>query len=77
MRERPGGARPQFFALEFTANLLAQPGLPGRLLRYDTETAVVQQDGLVTPVAMALDGRTGEIFITELGTGRVVRVDVR
>jgi len=77
VRERGEGQRPQIWVLEFTANLLAQPSLPGRLVQYDTETPVDLQPGLVTPVGMVMDPRTGEIFVTELGTGRIVKVTAR
>lgn len=77
VRERAGGGRPQFWVLEFSGNMLAQPPLAGRLLQYDGETAVPLEAGLVTPVGMAMDPATGEIYVSELATGRVVKVAAR
>ncbi|MBI4904967.1 MAG: ScyD/ScyE family protein [Acidobacteria bacterium] len=63
-RPRPGG-RPQFFVLEFSANQSANPAPPGRLLRFDTaETQVAGT--FITPVSMAFDEATSELFILEL-----------
>jgi hypothetical protein len=77
VRERGEGQRPQIWVLEFTGNLLAQPPLPGRLVQYDSEAPMNLQPGLVTPVSMVMDSRTGEIFVTELGTGRIVKVSAK
>ena len=74
VRESATGGRAQFWVLEFTANLLAQPPLPGQLIQYDTETPRVLQAGLIGPVSMVMDPRTGEIFVSELGTGRILKV---
>ena len=64
-----------FLTLEFSADQLV-PGLPGRL-RYFTSPAAapsVVADCLVTPTSMARDARTGKIYITEISTGRVIKV---
>lgn len=77
VREQPNSDRPQFFVLEFSGNLLAQPPLPGRLLQYTTQQAEELQPGLVNPVSMVMDRISGEIYISELATGRIVKVTPR
>jgi hypothetical protein len=59
------GDRPQFFVLEFSANQSANPAPPGRLLRFDTAEAQVAGT-FITPVSMAFDESTSELFILEL-----------
>ena len=46
---RSHGERPQFFVLEFSANMTASPAAPGRLIEYDTENGGSASDGLITP----------------------------
>jgi len=74
VRERADSDRAQFWVLEFSGNMLAQPPLPGRLVQYTTQTPEELQPGLVTPVSMVMDPDSGEIYISELGTGRIVKV---
>ncbi len=66
----------QFFVLEFSTNQLARA--PGRLRRFDSPAgpSVVIADNLITPTNMAYDLETGDIFVTEFGPGRIVRVDL-
>ncbi len=68
--------RDQFYVLEFSTNLLARA--PGRLLRFDAlngpPTVVV--NNLITPTSMAPDFATGAIFVTEIFTGRIIRVGI-
>jgi hypothetical protein len=59
------GARPQFFVLEFSTNQSANPAPPGRLLRFDTPEPQVAGT-FITPVSMAFDEATSELFILEL-----------
>jgi hypothetical protein len=70
-RDRPG--RPQFFTAEFSLALAATPPLPGRLQRYDTADSIVVSSQLITPSSLAIDPDNGDVFITELGTGRILR----
>jgi hypothetical protein len=51
---------------------------PGRLLRFATPTSTpeVLVDTLVTPTSMDLDAETGELFITEIRTGRIMKVSL-
>jgi hypothetical protein len=58
-------SRPQFFVLEFSVNQSANPAPPGRLLRFDTTDAQVAGT-FITPVSMAFDEATSELFILEL-----------
>ena len=71
-----GGETDGFFVLEFSRDLLA--GLPGRVLWFDSPTAtpVTFADGLVTPVNMAIDPRTGDLLISQLALGRVVALPI-
>jgi hypothetical protein len=72
-----GGEGDGFFVLEFSRDLLA--GLPGRVLFYDSPAAapVTFAEGLVTPVNMALDPKTGDLLISQLALGRVVALPTR
>ncbi len=66
----------QFYVLEFSANQLAQA--PGRLLRFDSPQGppTVVANTLVTPTSMAPDFATGAMFVTEIFTGRIIRVGI-
>lgn len=68
------GASGVFHVLEYSQNFLA--GGTGRLLRVDTTrgTRLTMADGLRTPTSLATDTRTGDLFVTELAGGRVLRV---
>lgn len=75
-----GGAS-SFYVLEFSANMLAQPTTaPGRLKIFVpgsaglTSTTLVSD--LISPTSMARDPETGDLFITEIFTGRIIRYDV-
>ena len=72
-----GGETDGFFVLEFSRDLLA--GLPGRVLWFDSPAAapVTFADGLVTPVNMAIDPRTGDLLVSQLALGRVVALPIR
>jgi hypothetical protein len=65
------GPRPQFFTLEFSLNMTAQPPAPGRLTRFDTTEAIGMSDTLVTPVSMAIDSATNSLFVLQL-IGQIV-----
>lgn len=70
------GSNPdQFFVLEFSTNMLA--GAPGRLLAFNTPAGppVVITSPLVSPTSITRDRRTGDLFITQIFPGLVVRVD--
>jgi hypothetical protein len=72
-----GGETDGFFVLEFSRDLLS--GQPGRVLWYDSPmaTPVTFADGLITPVNMAIDPKTGDLLISQLALGRVVALRVR
>jgi hypothetical protein len=63
-----------FLTLEFSADMLGP--LPGRLRYFSSPTATpsVVADCLITPTSMARDGRTGKVYVTEISTGRVMKV---
>lgn len=71
---KTAGNRGQFFVLEFSADMLANA--PGRLLRFDSPSAppVVIANDLITPTSLARDQASGDLFVAEIFTGRVIRV---
>ena len=71
---RGRGRTSEFLTLELSADM--QAGEPGRLRRYASAEAapVVVADCLNMPTSMARDERTGDVFITELFTGQIIRV---
>ncbi len=73
VKTRTGGD--QFYVLEHSTNPLAQPRGPGRLTRFDSPTGppVVIANNLAGPVGMARDPKTGDIFVTEIGAGRITQ----
>ena len=68
------GGQVQFYTLEFSTNFLANA--PGQLRFFSSATAsgVVVAGGLISPTSMARDEATGAIYITEIFTGRVLKV---
>ena len=64
----------QSYVLEYSRSFLTDG--PGRLLRVDggRGTSLVLADPLRNPTSMALDTRTGDLFVTELRANRIVRV---
>jgi hypothetical protein len=51
---------------------------PGRLLRFDRRTSVpiVVSNTLISPTSMAYDPVTQELFVTEIGPGRIIRIQL-
>jgi hypothetical protein len=72
---RHSGDKQHTYVLEFSANMLENQ--PGRLILFETPDAapVVIAGGLISPVGMARDPKTGDIFIAQMFPGLVVRVD--
>ena len=69
-----GAPTSSMLVLEFSSNMLA--GQPGRLkLVSPGAEAQTLADGLITPTGIAVDQRSGEVFITHLGPGFITRVD--
>jgi hypothetical protein len=68
------GDEEKFLVLQLSTNL--SQNAPGRLLLFDSPTAppATLAAPLIGPTAMARDRQTGDIFITEIFTGRVMRV---
>ena len=69
-----GGTTDQFYVVEYSGNFLA--GGPGRVLRVDGArgTKLVMADNLRTPTNLAVDTRTGDLFVTENSGGRILRI---
>jgi hypothetical protein len=74
-----------FFVLEFSANMLGSPTPPGRLklyrfLKSDNSNPegdadpVLLVNNLISPTSLARDGETGDLYVTEIFTGRIIRV---
>ena len=70
-----GGAS-QFLTLEHSLDLVAR--LPGRIQLFVSPetTPIVIADCLQRPTSMALGKKTGDLFVTEIFTGQVVKIDV-
>ncbi|MBC7909666.1 MAG: hypothetical protein H7Y30_04145 [Pyrinomonadaceae bacterium] len=53
-----------------------QPAVPGRFLLYTSPTAtpIVLASDLVSPMSIARHPETGDLFVTEIFTGRVMRL---
>jgi hypothetical protein len=75
-----GNSKGPFLVLEFASGFDLATGFrfPGRVLRFAGATSapeVVASD-LVSPTSMAFDARTHELFVTEIFTGRIMRVEL-
>ena len=66
-----------FFTLEFSTNMLAA-NTPGRLTQFDQlgGAPVVLLSNLVSPTSVAQDPVSGNLFVTEIFTGRIIRVQL-
>ena len=63
----------EVYTLEISTNLLM--GAPGRLQRFTSPTSsTVIANNLISPTSMALQLPGGDIFVTEIFTGRIIRV---
>jgi hypothetical protein len=69
-----GKTNTEHYVLEFSTNFLANA--PGQLLLFPSPTSapVIVAGGLISPTGMARDAVSGDIYITEIFTGRIVRV---
>jgi hypothetical protein len=75
-----GNSEGPFLVLEFATGFDLATGFtfPGRVLRFAGATSapdVVASD-LISPTSMAFDDRTGELFVTEIFTGRIMRIEL-
>ena len=70
-----GNSGSEFLVLEFGGAQLAQPG---RLLRFSSPTATptVVSGCLITPTSMVLNERANALFISEIGTGNLIRLQL-
>ncbi len=68
------GDNDSYLVLEFSTNFLAQA--PGRLKFFASRTdpARVLASNLITPTTFVRDAQTGNVFVTESATGRIIRV---
>jgi hypothetical protein len=64
-----------FLTLEFSTNMLA-PNSPGRLSFYASPAAtpMVIANCLITPTSMAQEAKATDVFVTEIFTGRVIKI---
>lgn len=64
----------RYYVIEYSNSFLT--GGPGRVLLVDATrgTRLVLADGLRTPTHLALDTRTGDLFVTENTGGRILRI---
>ncbi len=81
-----GHASGPFLVLEYASSFVPPgpggPGgfmPPGRLLRFAGSTSApeVLSSALVGPTSMAYDDSTGELFVTEIQTGKIIRFELR
>lgn len=74
LEERTQHGQTQHFVLEFSTNFLANQ--PGQLLAFEAPFYPPQviASGLISPSGMVRDSVSGDIFITEIFTGRIIRV---
>jgi hypothetical protein len=64
-----------FYTLEFSTNMLM--GAPGRLQRFDLPNApTVISNTLVSPTSMAKHPANGNLLVTEIFTGRIMRISI-
>ncbi|MEO8596893.1 MAG: ScyD/ScyE family protein [Candidatus Solibacter sp.] len=73
-RPRAAGSRPQFWALEYSTNMLA--GAPGRVLQYDSAEGTVLVDGLKGPSSLAIDSTAGKLYIASRSEGKIYSVNI-
>lgn len=68
------GTSAVYDVLEYSSNLPALA--PGRLVRVDADrgTQLVMASALRTPTHLARDTRSGDLFVTDLAGGRILRV---
>jgi hypothetical protein len=81
-----GHAKGPFLVLEY-ASRFVPPGPggpggfmpPGRLLRFADRTSApeVLSSALVSPTSMAFDDCTGELFVAEIQTGKIIRFELQ
>lgn len=71
------GDNDMFFVLEFSANMLGNPSEPGRLKLFNSSNLAAPTElagGLISPTGIARDPETGDIFVTEIFPGRIIRI---
>lgn len=71
---KSAGSSAQYYVLEFSTDFLADA--PGQLLLFPSPVTApkVIAGGLISPSGMVRDAATGDIYITEIFTGRIIKV---
>lgn len=77
-----GSRHGPFLVLEYSSGFVPPPAgpgfvFPGRVLRFAARASapVEVATGLTSPTSMAYDPRTRELFVTEINTGRIMRIE--
>ncbi|MGB7069592.1 MAG: ScyD/ScyE family protein [Pyrinomonadaceae bacterium] len=70
------GGSSSYYTLEFSANQLGNPPVPGVLKYFATADAapVVVNSTMLFPTSMARDEESGDIFVTNIFLGRITRI---
>lgn len=63
-----------FYVLQFSGNMLGQPMPPGSLKLVTPESTRMVSNTLFSPTSIARDPETGNLFVTEIFPGNVVRI---
>lgn len=66
----------QWFVLEYSNALTANPPGPGRLLAYTNPVGQILMSNLKGPTSMVLDGSAGTLYLTSRSDGTIVKVNV-
>jgi hypothetical protein len=68
----------QFYTLEFSTNMLSMPAAPGRLQFFSSADAspTIIAGGLISPSSMAIDEQAKTIYVSEIFTGRIIKVQI-
>jgi hypothetical protein len=67
-----------FLTLEFTADMFQNPAPPGRVQWFATPSSVpvIVTSSLITPTNLARDEKADAIYITEIFTGRILKLSL-
>jgi hypothetical protein len=63
--DRPGQSA-EFFVSEHSMNLISPTPVPGRILRYRTNSAEVLTDQVIKPTSMVIDSANGYLYVLQL-----------
>ncbi len=71
-----GSSHPQFFLLEYSANLGATPAADGQLLVFNSGDSQMLATGLHGPTGLALDASAGMLYIVSQTDGTILQLNV-